>query len=40
MKLMNSVVAGAEGVISAIHASDGELVEHGRTLFTIVPVTG
>jgi acetyl-CoA carboxylase biotin carboxyl carrier protein len=35
MKLMNSVEAGVAGVISAIHAADGELVEHGQPLFTI-----
>lgn len=35
MKLMNSVVAGAAGVITAIHCTDGELVEHGQTLFSV-----
>lgn len=35
MKLMNSVEAGVAGVVSAIHAADGELVEHGQPLFTI-----
>ncbi len=38
MKLMNSVVAGVSGVISAIHAADGELVEHGQALFEVIPV--
>ena len=37
MKLMNSVVAGVAGIVAAIHANDGELVEHGQTLFTIQP---
>ena len=37
MKLMNSVEAGLAGIISAIHATDGELVEHGQVLFTIKP---
>jgi len=37
MKLMNSVEAGVAGVLSAIHAADGELVEHGQPLFTIKP---
>jgi acetyl-CoA carboxylase biotin carboxyl carrier protein len=37
MKLMNSVVAGVAGVVAAIHVADGELVEHGQTLFSIVP---
>jgi acetyl-CoA carboxylase biotin carboxyl carrier protein len=35
MKLMNSVEAGVAGVVSAVHAADGELVEHGQPLFTI-----
>jgi len=35
MKLMNSVEAGVAGVVSAIHAANGELVEHGQPLFTI-----
>ena len=38
MKLMNSVVAGVGGTITAVHASDGELVEHGQALFTIQSV--
>jgi len=37
MKLMNSVVAGVAGIVAAIHANDGELVEYGQTLFTIQP---
>lgn len=36
MKLMNSVTAGVSGVIAAIHARDGELVEHDQPLFTVV----
>lgn len=37
MKLMNSVEAGRSGVIVAIHAQDGELVEFGHPLFSIAP---
>lgn len=35
MKLMNSVTAGIDGVVTATHARDGDLVEHGQPLFTI-----
>lgn len=35
MKLMNSVEAGRAGVVVAIHAEDGQLVEHGQPLFSI-----
>ena len=35
MKLMNSVSAGVSGVIAAIHARDGELVEFDQLLFTV-----
>ena len=38
MKLMNSVTAGTRGVVAAIHASDGELVEFGQPLFSLLPV--
>jgi len=37
MKLMNSVEAGRSGVIVAIHAEDGQLVEFGQPLFSIAP---
>lgn len=37
MKLMNSVEAGCSGVVAAIHAEDGQLVEFGQSLFSIVP---
>lgn len=37
MKLMNSVTAGVAGRVAAVHVRDGELVEHGQTLFTIEP---
>lgn len=37
MKLMNSVHAGVSGVIAAVHAQDGQLVEFGQPLFSIVP---
>jgi acetyl-CoA carboxylase biotin carboxyl carrier protein len=36
MKLMNTVTAGVAGVIAAVHARDGDLVEHGQPLFTVV----
>lgn len=39
MKLMNSVTAEATGIIAAVHATDGELVEHGQPLFTIAEVS-
>ena len=35
MKLMNSVSAGVSGVIAAIHARDGDLVEFDQLLFTV-----
>lgn len=38
MKLMNSVVAGSRGVVAAIHANDGDLVEFGQQLFSLSPV--
>jgi acetyl-CoA carboxylase biotin carboxyl carrier protein len=37
MKLMHSVHAGRNGVIAAIHAEDGQLVEFGQALFSIAP---
>lgn len=37
MKLMNSVEAGLSGVIAAIHAENGQLVEAGQPLFSILP---
>lgn len=37
MKLMNSVVAGMHGVVVAVHAKDGQLVEFGQPLFSIAP---
>ena len=36
MKLMNSVSAGVRGVVAAIHARDGDLVEFDQALFTVV----
>jgi acetyl-CoA carboxylase biotin carboxyl carrier protein len=38
MKLMNSVVAGVRGVVIAIHANEGDLVEHNQLLFSIAPL--
>lgn len=37
MKLMNSVTAGVSGIVTTIHASDGELVEHGAALISVLP---
>ena len=37
MKLMNHVKAGCAGVVSAIHAQNGEMVEYGEPLITIAP---
>ena len=37
MKLMNTVRAGARGVVRAIHARDGVLVEYGETLVVLTP---
>ncbi|CUH80619.1 acetyl-CoA carboxylase biotin carboxyl carrier protein [Tropicibacter naphthalenivorans] len=37
MKLMNSVTAGADGVVTEILAPNGELVEHGQALIRIQP---
>jgi acetyl-CoA carboxylase biotin carboxyl carrier protein len=37
MKLMNSVTAGRSGVLAAVHAVEGQLVEFGQALFSIVP---
>ncbi len=37
MKLMNSVNAGRHGVVAAAHVEDGQLVEFGQALFSIVP---
>lgn len=39
MKLMNSVTAGVRGVVAAVHANDGDLVEFGQPLFSITPVS-
>lgn len=38
MKLMTHVRAGIAGVVRAIHPANGQMVEHGETLFTIEPV--
>jgi biotin carboxyl carrier protein len=37
MKLFTSVRAGEAGTVVAVHAADGDLVEHGQRLFTIAP---
>jgi len=37
MKLMNTVRAGASGVVREIRARDGTLVEYGETLLSIDP---
>ncbi len=35
MKLMNEIVAVRSGLITAVHAEDGEVVEYGQRLFTV-----
>nr|WP_319247737.1 acetyl-CoA carboxylase biotin carboxyl carrier protein [uncultured Celeribacter sp.] len=35
MKLMNSVTADVAGIVTAIHAEDGVLVEHGQALISV-----
>ncbi|WP_448579835.1 acetyl-CoA carboxylase biotin carboxyl carrier protein [Thermaurantiacus sp.] len=37
MKLFTSVQAPEAGIVVAVHAADGDLVEHGQRLFTIAP---
>jgi len=37
MKLMNSVHAGQAGTVVAIHADDGDLVEFGAALVSLLP---
>ncbi|MBO6525426.1 biotin/lipoyl-containing protein [Erythrobacter sp.] len=37
MKLFTSVTAPCDGVVAAILADDGDLVEHGQPLFRIAP---
>ena len=37
MKLMNSIPAGAKGVVSQIVVTDGEAVEYGQVLMVIEP---
>ncbi len=37
MKLMNSVCAGVDGVVTEIIAADGQLVEHGQALIRVQP---
>ena len=39
MKLMISVPAGIEGIVSAIYCTNGEYVERGTPLFTVLPVS-
>ncbi len=38
MKMLNEVVADRPGVIGAVYAQDGEVVEYGQPLFRIDPV--
>ena len=38
MKLMNSVPAGIDGIVTEMVAPNGELVEHGETLIRIKPL--
>ncbi|GAB3469419.1 acetyl-CoA carboxylase biotin carboxyl carrier protein [Actinophytocola sediminis] len=35
MKMMNEVLADRAGVVAEVHATNGEVVEHGQPLFTI-----
>ncbi|HEY4137158.1 MAG TPA: biotin/lipoyl-containing protein [Casimicrobiaceae bacterium] len=37
MKLMNSIPAGASGVVTQIAVADGEAVEYGQVLMVIEP---
>ena len=37
MKLMNSILAGAHGVVTQILAADGDPVEYGQILMVIDP---
>jgi biotin carboxyl carrier protein len=37
MKLMNSIPAGARGVVTQILAADGDPVEYGQILMVIDP---
>jgi biotin carboxyl carrier protein len=37
MKLMNHVKAEVDGVVRAVHAENGTMVEHGQPLFDIEP---
>lgn len=37
MKLMNTICAGCEGVVTEVLASDGQAVEHGQLLMVIEP---
>lgn len=37
MKLFNSVQAGIDGIVTAIHVEDGEIVEYGQLLMQIAP---
>ena len=40
MKLMNNVVADVSGEIAAVHSENGQNVEFGTPLFTVIPVKG
>ena len=37
MKLMNHVKAGVDGVVRAVHAENGAMIEYGQPLFSIEP---
>ena len=37
MKLMNHVKAGSAGIVSAVHVTNGDMVEYGQPLMSIVP---
>jgi acetyl-CoA carboxylase biotin carboxyl carrier protein len=38
MKLMNHVKAEVDGVVRAVHAENGTMVEHGQPLFDVEPL--
>jgi acetyl-CoA carboxylase biotin carboxyl carrier protein len=39
MKLMNSVTAGVNGEVTAVHAQNGDLVEFDQPLFSVRPLS-
>ena len=37
LKVTLDVKAGAKGTVQTVHATDGDMVEHGQPLFTVEP---